>query len=76
MSERVVIIAPSRRVAQAEAEAARLDIESAAIVTPRSPAAARGLRADGLVVVGTIAPNVLAALVADVEPCFAASLLR
>lgn len=71
MSDRVVVIAPSQLVGRLRAKA--LGIEPVAIVTPRSPAAARGLMADSILVLGSIAEKHTTHLMQEVVPCLAAS---
>lgn len=66
---RVIVIAGDKASGYAEARA--LGIEPVAVVTPRSPAAARGKVADQLMDATTITPEWRDRLVPDVLPSLA-----
>lgn len=65
-SRRIIVIAPTKQLGQEHAEA--LGIEPVAIVTPRSPEAARGITADEVIAEPTLDAGVLDVLMAQTLP--------
>lgn len=63
---RVIVLAPTKQAGQRHAES--LGIEPAAIVTPRSPYASRGIMADEIVEAPGLTAEVVVGLMADAAP--------
>lgn len=66
---RVIVLAPTKQAGQRYAES--LGIEPAAIVTPRSPHASRGIMADEIVEAPGLIAEVVAGLMTDAAPSLA-----
>lgn len=65
-SQRIILLAPTKEAGQEEAD--RLGIAPVAIVTPRSPHAARGMTADLIVETADLTPEQRATLYQEAAP--------